>query len=64
MVERTVISLSACKGGKAVYIWVRLAKCDGPNSGPKYVWSTPEPWKESGFAFIQILVIAGWIFLG
>lgn len=42
---------------------MRLAKPNGPNSGPKDVWSAHGPWKESGIVFIQILVIAGWIFL-
>lgn len=64
MVESPVISWAACIGEKAVYIWVRLAKHHGLNSGPKHVWSAYEPWKEPGFAFTQILVIAGWIFLG
>lgn len=44
-------------------LYVRLAKPNGPNSGPKYVWSTHGPWKESGFVFIQILVISVWTFL-
>lgn len=60
LVERAVISEVAYIGEKAVCIWVRLAT----HHGPKYVWSAHEPWKESDFAFIQILVIAGWIFVG
>lgn len=64
LVERAAISEAAYIGERAVYTWVRLTTHHGPNSGPKYMWSAHEPWKESDFAFIQILVIAGWIFLG
>lgn len=64
LVKRAIISKAAYIGEKAVCIWGRLATHHGPNSGPKYVWSAHEPWKESDFAFIQILVISGWIVLG
>lgn len=64
LVERAVISEAAHIGENAVCIWVRLATHHGPNSGPKYMWSAYELWKESDFAVIQILVIVGWIFVG
>ena len=53
---------SAYVGEMAISIEVRWVKLLGLNSGSKYMWSSQEPWKESGFVLIPILVIAGWTF--